>query len=468
MGRVCWGAALFVGLGWFAVGCGSKHDDPSNGSAGGPLGSGGMIGSEAGNAALGGTANGDAGAHSGGAGGADHDDMGNAGSMELAGAAGAGDSGSSSGGTDNGAAGKGGAATAGNAGSGGSCQAFEASVSATAPTVFVLVDRSSSMFLCLSGSAQQTGLNCADPNDTPWGALKQSMLEVVQELQGSVRFGFGSFTGQNGGICPSFSAEGPALNNYDAIHAAYENLAAPTFKAETPTAQALGMAQTLLLADTAPGPKYVLLATDGEPDFCDDGPPSCPVDATVSQLQHLYAAGVGTFILGVDSPLISISGASLQAFANAGAGLAVTDPSGMGTGIYYNCSTTTAWTALFAATGKAAPAAIASYGMPASNATVYRPNASNAAALKQALAGPVAGVKSCTFDLAAGLSVELNAISTASVSIQGQSITQSASNGWSMVNNKRLQLNGSACTLWRSPTSQSIGFDFPCGSVTKQ
>jgi hypothetical protein len=179
----------------------------------------------------------------------------------------------------------------------------------------------------------------------------------------------------------------------------------------------------------------------------------------------MYTAGFGALVLGLDSPLTSISGASLQAFANAGAGRPVVDPSGLGTNLYYNCSGIPAWNTLFAATGKPSPAPIATYGSASSDATLYRPSPSNAAALKQALGGAVASVKTCTFDLAGGIALDLAALSGATLTIQGQPVAQSETNGWNMVNGKRLQLNGSACSAWRSPSSQNFSFHAPCDAV---
>src|SRR6187402_1505701 len=70
------------------------------------------------------------------------------------------------------------------------------------PNVFVLVDRSDSMFT---------------PDNTTqvvsWNPLKAGVLDVIDQLQADVKFGFGAFTGQQGGKCPIFDTIAPALNN---------------------------------------------------------------------------------------------------------------------------------------------------------------------------------------------------------------------------------------------------------------
>lgn len=82
------------------------------------------------------------------------------------------------------------------------------------------------------------------------------------------------------------------------------------------------------------------------------------------------------------------------------------------------------------------------------------------------IATTVGGLKSCNFDLVNGLAVDLSKVDQASVSIENQTIPRNDTNGWRMVNTRRLELVGTACGLWRQPTSRSIDFNFPCGVVT--
>jgi len=181
------------------------------------------------------------------------------------------------------------------------------------PTVILLVDRSGSMF-----------------DSMAWEPLKAGVLSVVQQLQGQVRFGFSAFSGQSGGgKCPIFAATAPALNNYDAISAAYAPLGKlENPKGETPVGLALPLVEASLESPGNDGDKYILFVTDGEPDFCDDGSAVCPVDSTISHLQMLKAKGITTIVFGLKSTLSDISDATLQAFANAGAGQPVALPFG--------------------------------------------------------------------------------------------------------------------------------------------
>jgi hypothetical protein len=329
----------------------------------------------------------------------------------------------------------------GAGGAGENCRTFQTYPEGTAPTVFVLVDRSGSMFQCLS-----TTDTCTDPSDTAWGALKAGTLEMIKSLDGSVRFGFGSFAGERAGTCPDFTRVDAAFGNYDKIAAIYESVIAP-LKGETPTSQVLGSVKSILSADPSPGQKYVLFVTDGEPDFCDDGDPVCPVDATVGALQALSAAGITTMIFGVDSKLSTISGATLQAFANAGAGLPVMPPNISALNVKAQCQISTGWSAAFTASG-ASGTSIGSYSSNGA-ATVFRPNPSDQAALRKLFTTAVAGIKSCLFDLAPGLSVDLSKLERASVEIEGKALPHDEDNGWRMKTATQLELRGDACELWR-------------------
>jgi hypothetical protein len=360
------------------------------------------------------------------------------------------------------------------------CQQAERKFDPKIPTVFLLVDRSATMF-------QQIG-----PNVTAWGALRTGVLEVMRELEASVNFGFGAFSGQNLGpdMC-LLEVPGvlPALNNYDEIAQLYGPLETPTNTAsiETPTALALAQAAEQLWADTTDSDKYILFVTDGEPDFCDNGNALCPPDSVVALLQDL-AAGVDrqgaarppiqTLVFGITAPTAPIRLPVLQNFANAGAGLPVApllaDPNQAydPTALYNQCRDVLGWKKDFATTGKPAEpgqsiATYAAAGVPAGTAPVYRPDPNDQAALTDQIRAALAGVKSCTFDLAEdGVQVDLTRQDLgqlARVIVNGAAVPFDAANGWSMLSETAVGLAGEACTSWRNPTIEtSISFDFPC------
>jgi hypothetical protein len=321
------------------------------------------------------------------------------------------------------------------------------------PSVFVLVDRSGSMF-----------------DSMAWDPLKAGVLDVVMQLQAQIHFGFSAFTGQQGGMCPIFAPVSPALNNYDKISTAYSGLTKlDNPKGETPVGMVLPLVADVLKNDGNDGDKYILFVTDGEPDFCDDGANVCPVDDVVSHLQALKTQGINTIVFGLKSSLSDISDATLQAFANAGAGQPVASPFGTTTlqSVCYSCQGVNGWKADWAGNGRTMDCqtvgnqVLGTYADAAGTATVYRPDAANQKALTDQIAGAVQGIKSCTFDLS-DFTVNLDLLNMASVSVQGQVVPLSMTNGWRMNTTSQLELVGDACTNWKLPQNNNIAFNFPC------
>jgi hypothetical protein len=387
------------------------------------------------------------------------------------GSAGSGSTGASSAGTGNintnpnGATGNiatdnGGGSNASDAG----CQHVEVNFVPKIPTVFVLVDRSDSMFV--PDSKTQV---------VSWDPLKAGVLAVVKQLEAQVRFGFGAFTGQQGGMCPIFESIAPALNNAAAISGVYPVGRVAGATGETPVIQVLPLVKGLLDQPANDGDKYVLFVTDGEPDFCDNGDSKCAMDAVVAGVQKLASAGIHTLVFGIGSSIIQDSGAFLQALANAGSSLPPAMPFGAQSkeqDVCYGCKGVPPWVAQWP--GGALPdpncmtvgaQTLGTYGAAAKNATVYNPNPANQAALTEQIASVVKGIKSCTFDLGGDISVDLALLDQASVSIEGQKLPLAQDNGWRMNSPTQVELAGSACTTWNDPKNTHIDFNFPCDII---
>jgi hypothetical protein len=361
----------------------------------------------------------------------------------------------------------------GNSGGGGrgACRQEQYQFVPKTPTVFLLVDQSGSMFGCRTngGAMSATAKECANHADTSWYPLRDGVLQVVQQLGAQVRFGFAAFTGEVGdAVCPQLSPVAPALDNSTAIAAKYNALLPPR-KGETPTRNALASVGTLLMADQAPGEKFILFVTDGQPDYCDDGNPLCPPDSVVGELQTLAKAGLRTLVFGISSPLTTISDAVLLAFANAGASQPVVAPSADLNAFFDQCNGVAGWNADFTQTGKQAVRGntIGTYTPGGGGtATVYKPDITNQAALVNAISAALSGVKSCVFDLGnlngKAITVDLNQLPKAHVLIMGTDVPLNDTNGWRMNNATQLELTGTACETWRKPENTTIDFQFPC------
>jgi hypothetical protein len=395
---------------------------------------------------------------------------GSGGTSGGSGGPGSGNSGGGGGGGNTGNGGGGGGGVTGTGGSagdvgtgaGGACQTATVIFQPKIPTVFVLVDRSGSEF-----DSATTGV---------YFTLRSAVLQVLQPLQGTVRFAFGAFAGghQSPYTCNTFDTVPAALNNYDAIAAKYNTLG-PLLpygqKVDTPAVNAIPMVKSMLMADTTPGPKYMLFVTDSETDFCDDGNALCPADVVTWMIQDLYKAGIGTLVIGLPTSINQISPVVIQNFANAGADQPVVIPTKSGamtaTDVYNQCNGTGngAWNTFLGNAGKTGMTSVATYGPTAGTALVYAPTSTSQTDLANQISQALADVKSCTFDLSMQtppIQVDVTQLNQASVQIMGSTVPLDDTNGWHMIDSKTLELVGNACNQWRDPNVTQIMFNFPC------
>ena len=450
----------------------------SGGSSGGAVGSGGNTSASGGDTGSGGvTSTGGASAGSGGA-------VATGGVTATGGTMGSGGTPASGSGGDTSPAGDAAVTDA-------ACQMATVKFMPTIPTVTLLVDRSGSMFHCLTGNTGDAV--CADMANTSWSNLKTAVESVMTQLDAQVRFGFQTVWGTNpvgGGMCPSLQGMAtdyvaPALNNAAAISKLYDSLAFPPnststgMKFESPASESIAVASKALQADTAPGSKYILFITDGQPDYCDDSNSLCAPDSVVYQLQAAATAGVNTIVFGVQTPLFDLAPGVLQAYANAGAGEPTLPPVKMGgtaNDFYDQCSGVAGWAADLTASGKPAArgSTLGTYSTMMGPTMPYQPSASNLSQLVTQLTAAINGVKSCTFDLGnvggQSIKVDLNQLASAHVCLSSScpdssEVPQDATNGWSMASATQLTLNGTACDKWRMPANNDISFDFPCKSI---
>ncbi len=181
------------------------------------------------------------------------------------------------------------------------------------------------MYACLT-STTDTNPTCGNLADTSWTKLKDATLTVVKALETQVRFGFATFSGTKGGTCPAMDKVAPKVMNHASISTLYNSLAAPPnsntvgIKWESPAPQIVRSVGAELMADPAPGSKYIMFVTDGELDFCDDGTPWCASDDVIGQFQRFKAAGIPTIVMGLQTTRFPLPAGTLQAYANAGAG----------------------------------------------------------------------------------------------------------------------------------------------------
>jgi len=364
-------------------------------------------------------------------------------------------------------------------GGGETCQEFALSFTPKVPTVYVLVDRSKSMF---------------EATDF-WGNLKGAALPVLQDLQADVRLGFGTYTGGDG-TCQGLQPGAPiAVNNYAAIEAAYNGLDYMG-SGDTPTPAAIEQVRELLLADkeaagAAAGDYYILLITDGDPDFCDNPNPICPADALIASLQLTAAAGVRTLVFGIDNPQLNPelrTAGIFDLYAQAGWGEVPMWADGLNVTAYNGklesqCeSQPGSWEALRTANGNAPVEADCSPLPSEGNEACFLPAGkygaaagtrkaflnTDPAALGSVIRSSLESLKSCTFDLStSNVEVDLAVAGEGRVWINdkdkvGPSLPLSQ---WQMVNSTTLELLGEACDTWLQPEVSDIAASFPCEAI---
>lgn len=284
------------------------------------------------------------------------------------------------------------------------------------PSVVLLIDRSGSMNAEFPGASNR------------WEAVKQALLDpdsgVIPQLQDRVRFGLLLYTsddGNEGGQCPQLIGDGIpiALDNLAAIKGVYEPADYLT-DGDTPTAEAVVAAREMLQDFSEPGPKVIVLATDGEPDTCEDADAHNDVtnQRSVSTVAETYAAGISVSIIAVGD---EVRDEHLQQLANAGAGLPPV-------------------------------------GGP-QQATPYEP--SDRQGLIDAFSTIVNGARSCEVDL----DHEVSDPASGSVVLDGNALPYGDDNGWRLTSSTRLELLGEACERLKQDAA-GLRIRFPGCQVT--
>jgi hypothetical protein len=321
-----------------------------------------------------------------------------------------GQGGAGGGGGSTGTFGVGGSGTGGG-GVGGGCASVEVSFEPQTPTVVLLIDQSGSMTAAFSGGNR-------------WDVLYDTLMDpttgIVATLESQVRFGLALYTGDGGGNCPMLTqVTPPALDNRAAIDAVYAPQA-PI--GETPTGDSITAITPALLAFGEPGPKAIVLATDGEPDTCEVPNPQTGQAEAIAAAQAAYASGIATYIIAVGD---QVSAQHQQDMANAGLGLPLDGTMG--------------------------------------NAPYYPAN--DQAALASAFQTIIDGVRSCT--LALDGSIDPSKACEGTVYLDGVPLPCNDPNGWQLVTPTEIELLGDACETIQSG-SHTVTGSFPCDAIIPQ
>jgi hypothetical protein len=271
------------------------------------------------------------------------------------------------------------------------------------PTVVLLIDQSGSMTENFGGGNRW---------DVLYDALMNQSTGIVKLLENEVRFGLALYTGTDN-ECPKLTEVTMALGNYNAIDAVYGQ-AAPD--SETPTGESIDAVVTTLVPYTEPGPKVIVLATDGEPDTCAVPNPQNGQPEAVAAAQNAHAQGIETYIISVGA---TVSVGHMQDMANAGKGVPV---GGSQNEPYYQ--------------------------------------ALDQQALYDAFQTIIYGVRPCTLQLNG--TVDPSKAGQGSVSLDGNPLGYNDPDGWKLNSPSEIELVGAACDAIKEG-DHSIDINFPCG-----
>lgn len=178
-------------------------------------------------------------------------------------------------------------------------------------TVVLLVDRSGSM-------TEPFG------SDTRWNVVRDALFRerdgLVPRLADTARFGLAFYTsldGFSGGTCPMMDYTSPVLGDPDVLRQAFDSTS-PLPNGDTPTGEALLDALDWLDQDDTPGPRYLVLITDGEPDTCLVPDPQNGHEEALQAAREAHDRGIEMYVVGVGS---DVGESHLQQMANVAQGV---------------------------------------------------------------------------------------------------------------------------------------------------
>ncbi len=166
------------------------------------------------------------------------------------------------------------------------------------PDIVIVLDHSGSMEEELDGTDNSGGPTNGgvDPMDK-WNLAVQALNSVVMSTQGQALWGLEVFPSDDNCGTSSTLAVNVEKNAASDVSTALAGINDPYIDGgSTPTPEAINSAVTALQAINDGNPKYILLATDGEPscDASDD-----TVKGTVAASVAATKAGIGMFVLGL-------------------------------------------------------------------------------------------------------------------------------------------------------------------------
>jgi hypothetical protein len=308
------------------------------------------------------------------------------------------------------------AATPGSGGQGGSTPTEDANCGITSVSttkqpadLMLVLDRSNSMAWDITKNDQP----CASGSTTctaRWQAITDAVGQVLPDTQNTVYWGLKLFAASPNGCDVSDGVDvAPGMGNASAISA---KIAATGPSTGTPTTEVIRKTSSYLRSLSDPNPKYILLATDGQP-YCAGPQKDQPDDqAAIDSIKtNAFDQGIKVFVVG-----LAISAANtdtLNKMAAAG-----------GTGQFY---------------------------------------AANSPATLEAALQDISGlVATCTF----GLGKAPPDPNNIAVFLDGNRLPNDASNGWILTdNNTKVEITGDYCDSIKNGGATNVQVLMGCAPI---
>ncbi len=296
-------------------------------------------------------------------------------------------------------------------GGGGGCPSVEVDLAPVVPTVILLIDRSGSMIDDQFGDFTDRWTAVGD-------ALTNQATGVLWAVESKIVLGATLYTsddGNAGGTCPELVTVAPAVDNAAAIRDLIAQNPPPDSQSDTPTAESI---TATVSSFPSAEHRVLVLATDGDPDRCDDADAHDQASQHNSEaaVQAAFTQGIATFVLSVGSDATE---EHLRRLARAGLGQDLED-------------------------GTAEPTIANSPGE-----------------LVSAFENIIHGVRSCEIQLDGR--VNLDQASGGTVVLNGDALEYGAE--WTMKDEDTLLLVGAACETFLATDEVSLSAEFPCGVV---
>ena len=308
------------------------------------------------------------------------------------------------------------------------CGQTSVSVMPLPPDILIVQDRSLSMTdnsddqPCAGGTAAGDGMCGAL---SKWSQVTTAINQVVGQTQNTVNWGL-IFLGDEATVCGAATA--PVVDitpgaSSQLIQAAFSGVLF-TGQIGTPTTAVMNNAVQYLQGLSDPNPKYLLLATDGEPNCAAGNVGSNDAVGAENAVTAAKTAGFPTFVVGIATSSDAAATNALNTMAVNG--------------------------------GEAQTGA----------ATQYY-SVTDTAGLETVLAQIVGKTVSCTIPLT-GVSGNLDKVAVSAKDASGNTIEimQDATNGWSYTDATKtaIILNGDACNNLKSVTYTGFQFIYTCAT----